>query len=80
MRGCPVLFRATLGGMSDNSDSNGSNGTADWYFDTSTGEVSRGKATGWDNRMGPYDTEAAARAALETARARTAAADDWDED
>ena len=70
-------FRATLGGMSDNSESNG---TADWYFDTSTGEVSRGKATGWDNRMGPYDTEAAARAALETARARTAAADEWDED
>ncbi|AWT26500.1 MULTISPECIES: hypothetical protein [Corynebacterium] len=49
-----------------------------WYYDTATGEVTRGKVRGWDTRMGPYDSEDEARSALETARARSEAADDWD--
>ena len=51
-----------------------------WYFDTSPGDVTQGKKHGWDTRMGPYDTEDAARRALATARARSEAADEWDED
>lgn len=51
-----------------------------WYFDSATGEVSRGKASGWENRMGPYDSEADAREALTRAAARTEQADAWDED
>ena len=51
-----------------------------WYFDTSTGDVTQGKKHGWDTRMGPDDTEDAARRALATARARSEAADEWDED
>ncbi|APT91022.1 hypothetical protein CSPHI_08210 [Corynebacterium sphenisci DSM 44792] len=50
-----------------------------WYYLLSTGEVVRGKLHGWDDRMGPYDTEAEARAALERVQARNAAADEWDE-
>ena len=35
----------------------------DWYYTPSTGEVTRGKQSGWDDRMGPYASEAEARAA-----------------
>lgn len=56
------------------------NSAQQWYFDTATGEVSEGKVSGWDNRMGPYATEDEARHALDIARQRTEAADDWDED
>ncbi|AGP30515.1 hypothetical protein [Corynebacterium terpenotabidum] len=55
-------------------------GNDKWFFDTATGEVTRGKVSGWNSRLGPYDTEAEARRALETARARAEAADEWDED
>lgn len=58
---------------SDDNDRN-------WYYDTATGEVTRGKKHGWDTRMGPYDSEEEAQRALQTARARSASADDWDED
>ncbi|ANE04468.1 hypothetical protein [Corynebacterium crudilactis] len=51
-----------------------------WFYDLSTGEVSQGKASGFENRMGPYDSEAAARKAIEIAAARTEAADNWDEE
>ncbi|WP_297008445.1 SPOR domain-containing protein [uncultured Corynebacterium sp.] len=51
-----------------------------WYFDTSTGEVTEGKVLGWDTRMGPYDSRQDAERALETARARTTTADEWDDD
>ncbi|ALC06406.1 hypothetical protein CDES_10120 [Corynebacterium deserti GIMN1.010] len=51
-----------------------------WYYDLSTGEVSQGKTSGFENRMGPYDTEEQARKAIEIAAARTEVADDWDED
>lgn len=50
-----------------------------WYFDTKTGEVTKGKSSGWDTRMGPYDSEDAARQALSTAQQRTEAADAYDE-
>lgn len=50
-----------------------------WYYAPSTGEVTKGKQTGWDDRMGPYASEAEARAAMEKVAARNEAADDWDE-
>ncbi|NLZ56846.1 MAG: SPOR domain-containing protein [Corynebacterium sp.] len=51
-----------------------------WFYDLSTGEVSQGKTTGFETRMGPYDTEAAARHALEIVKARNDIADDWDDE
>lgn len=66
-------MRATLGPMnSDNSTK--------WYYDTATGDITQGKESGWNSRLGPYDTAEEARRALETARARTDAADEWDRD
>lgn len=50
-----------------------------WFYDLSTKEVSQGKSAGFENRMGPYDSEAEARKAIEIAAARTEAGDDWDE-
>lgn len=52
----------------------------DWYYTPSTGEVTRGRQSGWDDRMGPYATEAEARAAMKRVAARNEAADDWDEE
>lgn len=46
-----------------------------WYFNIETGEVSQGKESNWDNRMGPYDSAEEARGALERAEQRNAAAD-----
>ncbi|QRP61450.1 hypothetical protein [Corynebacterium minutissimum] len=46
-----------------------------WFYDPSTGEVSQGKVSGWENRMGPYDSREEAEQAIEIANARTAAAD-----
>lgn len=56
--------------------------TADekWYYDPSTKEVSKGKVSGWENRMGPYDTREEAVHAIEIARARTKAADAADKE
>ncbi|WP_426706694.1 SPOR domain-containing protein [Corynebacterium auriscanis] len=54
--------------------------TDKWYYDTKTGEVLQGKNDSWSNRMGPYDTQAEAAAALETARKNTAAQDAYDEE
>lgn len=51
-----------------------------WYYDLATGEVTQGKVSGFENRMGPYDSAEEARRAIEIAAARTEAADDWDED
>lgn len=51
-----------------------------WFYDLSTGEISQGKTTGFETRMGPYDTEAAARHALEIVRARNDVADNWDDE
>lgn len=46
-----------------------------WYFDISTGEVTQGKSSSWDNRMGPYGSEGEAREALTVAKNRNKAAD-----
>ena len=51
-----------------------------WFFDPSTGKVSQGKESSWNNRMGPYDSEAEARAALEIASARNQSADNEEEE
>lgn len=64
------LTRLHCDGMSDQQ----------WYFDTSSGEVTQGKTSGWDNRMGPYPSRDEAEHALQIARERTKAADEWDED
>ena len=49
--------------MSDNSSK--------WYYQPSTGTVFQGKKTGWDDRMGPYDSEEEARAAMEKSPSAT---------
>lgn len=46
-----------------------------YYYNPSTGEVTQGKESAWDDRMGPYATSEEAEAALETARARNKRAD-----
>ena len=51
-----------------------------WWFDTETGEVSNEKSSGWETRMGPYQSKEDAQHALEIARQRTEQADDYDED
>ncbi|GAC57444.1 hypothetical protein GOHSU_19_00490 [Gordonia hirsuta DSM 44140 = NBRC 16056] len=57
-----------------------SESTGDWYYDVSTGEVSRGKVPHALNRMGPYPDEATARRAIEIAEERNRQADAEDED
>ncbi|MEJ5915801.1 SPOR domain-containing protein [Pseudokineococcus sp. 1T1Z-3] len=50
-----------------------------WFYNVVTGEVEHGPQSLGRRLMGPYDTEAEARKALETARARTEAWDEEDE-
>ena len=50
-----------------------------WYYDTSTGQVTQGAESGWNNRMGPYATREEAEHAIEIAKARNEAADAYDE-
>ncbi|MCF4006221.1 hypothetical protein L1O03_03390 [Corynebacterium uropygiale] len=49
-----------------------------WFYDLATGEVSQGKTSGWENRMGPYSSEAEAREALATAARRNEEAEAQD--
>ncbi len=49
-----------------------------YYFNVETNAVEKGLVSDWNHRMGPYDTEAEARAALEKAKARNEAWDDED--
>lgn len=51
-----------------------------WFYNVSTGEVTQGKTAGFEDRMGPYDTEEEARQALEISHQRNEAADNWDEE
>lgn len=51
-----------------------------WFFDPATKEVSQGKNSGWENRMGPYDTREEAENAIEIAQARNDAADAADKE
>ena len=48
-----------------------------YYYNTRTGEVTRGRVHSWSYRMGPYRTREEAANALEIAQARAAA---WDEE
>ena len=50
-------------------------GNTKWYYDVATGQVTEGPESGWDNRMGPYDTREEAENALKLAAERNAAAD-----
>ncbi len=50
---------------------------AEFYFNTRTRQVEEGRASDWQNLMGPYPTREAAQHALDTARRRTEA---WDEE
>jgi len=52
----------------------------EWYYEVSSGRVTRGKESSVFDRMGPYPDEATARSALEIAKARNAAADAEDEE
>jgi len=49
----------------------------EFYYNTETRQVERGKQSTWSHLMGPYPTREAAEHALEQARTRT---DSWDED
>lgn len=60
----------------------------EYWFNTSTGEVEEGKASGWMDRMGPYASAEEARNAYAIAAERNEAADEdqeawedaWDDD
>ena len=43
-----------------------------YWFNTKSGQVEKGPQSSWENRMGPYDTEAEARSALDTAASKSA--------
>lgn len=45
-----------------------------WWYKPSTGEVERGRQSGWADRMGPYPTREAAEQAMTLAHAR---AEQW---
>ena len=51
-----------------------------WFFDPATKEVSQGKTSGWENRMGPYGTREEAENAIEIAQSRNDAADAADKE
>ena len=48
---------------------------AEFWFNTTTGEVEEGRVSDWAVVLGPYPTRAAAARALDTARTRSA---EWD--
>ncbi|MCG3754991.1 hypothetical protein [Amycolatopsis sp. Poz14] len=50
----------------------------EWYYNTRTNEVERGRQARGVDRLGPYPDEATARRALELARERTKAEDQAD--
>ena len=49
---------------------------AEYYFNTRTRMVEKGRQSAWEHLMGPYATEAEAQKALEIAQQRV---DEWDE-
>jgi hypothetical protein len=49
--------------------------TEKYWYNTKTKQVEKGPQSTWEHRMGPYDTEAEARAALDRAASRSA---EWD--
>ena len=48
-----------------------------YWFNTTTGQVEKGRKSPFWNRLGPYDSEAEAQAALATASERNRK---WEED
>ncbi|MFC7406034.1 SPOR domain-containing protein [Georgenia alba] len=56
----------------------------EYYYDLGSGQVVRGKARGWTNRMGPYPTAEEAARAMEHAKERNeewnAENQSWDEE
>lgn len=54
---------------------NAMNDDQKWYYNPATGEVTQGKEGSWDDRMGPYDSEAEARNAIDIAQQRNRAAE-----
>ena len=57
------------------SDANTDAGAEKYWFNTETRQVEKGRASAWDNRMGPYDTAEEAQNALSKAQANSA---EWD--
>ena len=57
--------------MSDTDDK------VEYYFNTRTEMVEKGRQSSWEHLMGPYDTAEEATQAMETARKRSKA---WDDD
>ncbi len=50
--------------------------TTEYYFNTQTRMVEKGRLSPWEHVLGPYDTFEAASAAIEKAEQRS---DAWDE-
>lgn len=55
-----------------------------WFYNPSTGEVTQGKESGWEDRMGPYDSSEEAHNAMKKvaernkqAEAEESAEDNW---
>jgi len=53
------------------------NGRVEFYFNTATQMVEKGRQSSWEHLMGPYASADEAARALETAQARS---QNWDED
>ncbi|WP_084037910.1 hypothetical protein [Demequina sp. NBRC 110053] len=49
----------------------------EYWFNTRTRMVEKGRQSSWEHLMGPYSSEAEAARALEKAQQRT---EEWDED
>jgi hypothetical protein len=56
---------------------NDADGKVEYYFNTATRMVEKGRQSSWEHLMGPYDTLEQAQQALEIARDKS---DEWDED
>jgi len=59
--------------MSDDTD-----GKTEYFFNTRTEMVEKGRQSSWEHLMGPYDTPEEAAQALEIARKKSKAWDDED--
>lgn len=57
------------------SDANTDAGAEKYWYNTKTKQVEQGRASAWENRMGPYDTAEEAHGALARAAENSA---DWE--
>ncbi len=60
--------------------SNDGPGAVQYFYNTRTRMVEKGRVSSWEDLMGPYDTREEAEKALETAARRSDAWDDEDAD